>query len=140
MARALVIVDIQNDYFPGGRCELVGPEQAAERASAVLEGFRERGEPVFHVQHVWEGDDAEYLAPGTPGVEIHESVRPAIGMPRNASRTPSTSSNASDMARAPAPPVSTSVPSMSKRIREARGPSVDSLAFAAHVTGAGSFC
>ena len=81
MARALVIVDIQNDYFPGGRCELVGPEQAAERASAVLEGFRERGEPVFHVQHLWEGDDAEYLAAGTPGVEIHESVRPAAGEP-----------------------------------------------------------
>ena len=81
MARALVIVDIQNDYFPGGRCELVGPERAAERASSVLEGFRERGEPVFHVQHVWEGDDAEYLAPGTPGVEIHESVRPADGEP-----------------------------------------------------------
>jgi nicotinamidase-related amidase len=79
MARALVIVDIQNDYFPGGRCELVGPEQAAERASAVLAGFRERGEPVFHVQHLWEGDDAEYLSPGTPGVEIHESVRPAAG-------------------------------------------------------------
>jgi nicotinamidase-related amidase len=81
MARALVIVDIQNDYFPGGRCELVGPEQAAERASAVLEGFRGRGEPVFHVQHLWEGEDAEYLAPGTPGVEIHESVRPASGEP-----------------------------------------------------------
>ena len=81
MARALVIVDIQNDYFPGGRCELVGPEQAAERASAVLEGFRERGEPVFHVQHVWEGDDAEYLAAGTPGGEIHESVRPVAGEP-----------------------------------------------------------
>lgn len=66
MARALVIVDIQNDYFPGGRCELVGPEQAAERASAVLAGFRERGEPVFHVQHLWEGDDAEYLSRGHP--------------------------------------------------------------------------
>src|SRR6476620_8884527 len=79
MARALVIVDIQNDYFPGGRCELVGPEQAAERASAVLAGFRERGEPVFHVQHLWEGDDAQYLSPGTPGVELHESVRPAAG-------------------------------------------------------------
>ena len=36
---------------------------------------------MFHVQHVWEGDDAEYLAPGTPGVEIHESVRPAAGEP-----------------------------------------------------------
>ena len=31
---------------------------------------------MFHVQHVWEGDDAAFFAPGTPGVEIHEAVRP----------------------------------------------------------------
>ncbi|HEY0389057.1 MAG TPA: cysteine hydrolase family protein [Gaiellales bacterium] len=81
MARGLVIVDIQNDYFPGGRHELVGPEQAAERAAAVLARFRQRGEPVFHVQHVWEGEDAAFFSPGTPGVEIHEAVRPADGEP-----------------------------------------------------------
>src|SRR5262245_25003539 len=71
---------------------------------------------------------------------IHESVRPAIGMPRNASRTPRRSSNARVIARTPAPPVSTSVPSMSKRIREARGSSVDRLAFAANVAGARPLC
>jgi len=81
MSRALIIVDIQNDYFPGGRMELVGTERAAERASHVLEGFRSRGEPVFHIQHVWEGDDAAFFAPGTPGVEINDAVRPAGGEP-----------------------------------------------------------
>jgi nicotinamidase-related amidase len=81
MSRALVIVDIQNDYFPGGRFPLVDPEQAAERAAHVLNGFRERGEPVFHMQHVWEGDDAEFFSPGTPGIEIHDAVRPLDGEP-----------------------------------------------------------
>jgi nicotinamidase-related amidase len=81
MARALVIVDIQNDYLPGGRMELVGSERAAERASRVLAGFRSRGEPVFHVQHVWDGDDAAFFAPGTPGVEINDAVRPLDGEP-----------------------------------------------------------
>jgi nicotinamidase-related amidase len=81
MARGLVIVDIQNDYFPGGRHELVGSEQAAERAASVLARFRQRGEPVFHVQHVWEGEDAAFFSPGTPGVEIHEAVRPVGGEP-----------------------------------------------------------
>jgi nicotinamidase-related amidase len=81
MSRALVIVDIQNDYFPGGRFELVGPEQAAERAARVLAGFRERGEPVFHIQHVWEGEDAAFFEPGTPGVKINDAVRPADGEP-----------------------------------------------------------
>jgi nicotinamidase-related amidase len=81
MARGLVIVDIQNDYFPGGRHELVGAEQAAENAARVLERFRQDGGPVFHVQHVWEGEDAAFFEPGTPGVEIHEAVRPAAGEP-----------------------------------------------------------
>jgi nicotinamidase-related amidase len=81
MTRALVIVDIQNDYFPGGRCELVGPEAAAANAARLLKAQRAAGLPVFHIQHVWEGDDAEFFSPGTPGVEIHESVRPLPGEP-----------------------------------------------------------
>jgi nicotinamidase-related amidase len=79
--RALVIVDIQNDYFPGGRCELVGPEAAAANAARLLVAQRASGLPMFHVQHVWKGDDAEFFSPGTHGVEIHESVRPLPGEP-----------------------------------------------------------
>ena len=79
--RALVIVDIQNDYFAGGRCELVGPEAAAANAARLLAAQREAGLPVFHVQHVWEDDDAEFFSPGTAGVEIHGSVRPVAGEP-----------------------------------------------------------
>src|SRR5262245_666216 len=47
---------------------------------------------------------------------IQLSVRPGIGMSRKASGTPASSSNARAIARPPAPPVSTSVPSMSKRM------------------------
>ena len=77
MARALVVIDIQNDYFPGGRNELVGADDAAARAAEVLAGFRERGEQVVHLQHVWDAPDAEFFAPGTPGVEINPAVAPA---------------------------------------------------------------
>ncbi len=52
VTRALVIVDIQNDYFPGGRCELVGPEAAAANAGRLLANQRAAGLPVFHIQHV----------------------------------------------------------------------------------------
>jgi nicotinamidase-related amidase len=79
MTRALVIVDIQNDYFPGGRNPLAGPEQAAGHARELLDAFRASGEHIVHIQHVWDAPDAAYLAPGTPGFEIHESVRPAAG-------------------------------------------------------------
>jgi nicotinamidase-related amidase len=79
MARALLIIDIQNDYFPGGAYPLVGPDAAASAASSVLAGFRSRGEPVIHMQHVWDAPDAAFFKPGTEGVEIHSAVAPADG-------------------------------------------------------------
>jgi nicotinamidase-related amidase len=81
MSRALVVIDIQNDYFPGGAFPLVEPEAAAAAARRALDHFRERGEPVVHLQHVWEEPEAEFMRPGTEGVEIHDEVRPAHGEP-----------------------------------------------------------
>ena len=81
MSRALVIIDIQNDYFPGGRMELVGSDAAAGRARELLSAFRATADPVFHVQHVWDSEDAPFFAPGTDGVEIHQAVRPEAGEP-----------------------------------------------------------
>ena len=46
---ALLIVDIQNDYFPGGNMELDGMEEAAKRAQRILEFFRTENKPVFHI-------------------------------------------------------------------------------------------
>jgi len=41
MKKALVIVDIQNDYFPGGKLELHASEAAGARAGALLAHFRD---------------------------------------------------------------------------------------------------
>ncbi len=79
MTRALVIVDIQNDYFPDGRNPLDRPEAAAAKARELLEAFRAGGEPLVHIQHVWDAPDAAFMAPGTRGVEIHDAVTPAAG-------------------------------------------------------------
>ena len=79
LPRALVIVDIQNDYFPGGAHPLHEPEAAAAAARALLERFRAGGEGVIHVQHVWAAPDSPFMRPGTPGVEIHEQVAPLEG-------------------------------------------------------------
>ena len=48
---ALLLIDIQNDYFPGGRFSLPGAEQAGAQAGRLLAAFRERGGPVVHIQH-----------------------------------------------------------------------------------------
>lgn len=79
MTRALLIVDIQYDYFPGGAYPLVEPEAAATAAARVLAGFRASGEPIIHVQHVWDAPDALFMRPGTRGIETHELVAPIDG-------------------------------------------------------------
>jgi nicotinamidase-related amidase len=78
-SRTLLIIDIQRDYFPGGAYPLVEPEAAAESARRVLEGFRDAGNPVIHMKHVWDAPDAEFMRPGTDGIEIHPAVAPAEG-------------------------------------------------------------
>jgi nicotinamidase-related amidase len=77
--RGLLIVDIQNDYFPGGAHPLVGPDEAAAAASRLLATFRSANAPVLHRQHVWDAPEAEFMRPGPEGVEIHPAVAPADG-------------------------------------------------------------
>lgn len=62
MNMALVMVDIQNDYFQGGRFPLMGPETAAENALKMLAHFRQRRLPVIHVQHISLKPDAAFSA------------------------------------------------------------------------------
>lgn len=48
---ALLIIDIQDFYFPGGRSALVEPEKAAANAAKLLNNFREEKMFVIHVRH-----------------------------------------------------------------------------------------
>lgn len=79
MKQAFVIVDIQNDYFPGGKMELVGMGEAAKNAQRVLKLFRVRKLPVFHIQHLSNRAGATFFLPETDGADIHESVAPERG-------------------------------------------------------------
>ena len=77
--RALLIIDIQNDYFPSGKMELEGADAAAANASKALVRFRNDGAPIFHVRHLSTRPGATFFLPGTSGAEIHASVRPQGG-------------------------------------------------------------
>ena len=77
MSRALVIVDIQNDYFPGGAHPLVGPEAAAANAQRLLERVPASGEPVVHIQHVWDaGRRGVHAARARPASRSTRAWRP----------------------------------------------------------------
>jgi nicotinamidase-related amidase len=81
MTRALLVIDIQRDYFPGGAYPLVEPEAAAAAARQLLDGFRTRREPVIHLRHVWDAPEATFMRPDTEGVQIHPLVAPAPDEP-----------------------------------------------------------
>lgn len=77
--KALIIIDIQNDYFEGGNMPLVGSHEAAIKAKDVLKYFREKNLPIVHIQHISNREGATFFLPGTKGVEIYDLVRPVEG-------------------------------------------------------------
>lgn len=79
MKTALVLIDIQNDYFPGGRMELVESLEASHRAQEVLAAFRNNGDDIVHIQHLSTRPNATFFLPNTPGAEIHAQVSPLPG-------------------------------------------------------------
>ena len=70
MKTALVLVDIQNDYFPGGTMELEGSAEASLRAKELLSHFRQARLPLIHIQHVSTRPGATFFLPDTDGVKI----------------------------------------------------------------------
>ena len=79
MNKALIIIDIQNDYFENGKMPLVGPVEASLNAKLILEQFRKEKLPVFHIQHISVRPNSTFLLPVTNGQEIHENVKPLDG-------------------------------------------------------------
>ncbi len=76
MKDALIIVDMQNDYFPGGRMELSGIETAAENAGELLAFYRAHETDIFYIQHHSVRKEAGFFLPDTRGVEIHPALTP----------------------------------------------------------------
>jgi len=76
MNTCLILVDLQNDYFPGGAMELVGIEGAAAHAQLLLNEFRKTKLPVIHIQHISARPEATFFLPDTEGVKINALVAP----------------------------------------------------------------
>ncbi|MBI4786212.1 MAG: cysteine hydrolase [Chloroflexi bacterium] len=81
MTTALLLIDIQNEYFAGGKRELERPLQASECARTLLEHFRRANLPVVHIQHIASSANAPAFVAGTVGAEIHANVKPLENEP-----------------------------------------------------------
>ncbi|WP_288447170.1 cysteine hydrolase family protein [Chryseobacterium culicis] len=73
---ALLIIDVQNDYFPGGKMILDKAEQAGKNAAKILDYFRRNNLPVIHIQHISTSEGASFFLPDTDGVKINRLVSP----------------------------------------------------------------
>jgi len=76
MNLALVLIDIQNDYFENGTNTRVGSDKAGKNARLILEKFRSTELPIVHIQHIATSPTATFFRPNTIGAEIHDSVKP----------------------------------------------------------------
>ncbi len=81
MKTTLLLIDIQNDYFPGGRMELVKPLEAAQKAYELLQCFREHQGHHVHIQHVSLKPEATFFISGERGTDIHDAVAHFEGEP-----------------------------------------------------------
>ncbi len=75
MARqALIVIDIQNDYFAGGKWPLVGVDAAADNAARLIAAFRQKAAPLLHIRHEFNTQDAPFFTPGSEGAQLHAKV------------------------------------------------------------------
>lgn len=74
--RAIIVVDIQNEYFPGGKLLLKGIEEAATNAAKVIAHARSAKDLVVYFQHESADPDIPFFTSGTQKVAIHPMVAP----------------------------------------------------------------
>ena len=75
MKKALVIIDVQKDYFKGGRWELYQSDQALEQVKILIGAFRAKELPILYVQHI-SAKGAAFFEEGTMGIAIHPEIAP----------------------------------------------------------------
>lgn len=76
LKKALIIIDIQNDYFVGGKMPVVDSEIASLNARKILTYFRKEKLTIAHIQHISTREGSTFFIPNTEGVKIHSNVKP----------------------------------------------------------------
>lgn len=79
MNTALLLLEIQNDYFPNGRIPLEKSLEVSSKAKSILHAYREKKMSIIHVQHISTHPNATYFLPCTKGADFHADVAPLKG-------------------------------------------------------------
>lgn len=75
MKQALLVIDVQNDYFPGGKMALHQPEQALAQVNQLENYFISKNLPVIYIQHIKHAENADFFGAGTIGAELHPELK-----------------------------------------------------------------
>ncbi len=73
---ALIVIDLQNDYYPGGKWTLENIENASNNAARIISAVRRSQDTIIHVHHEFLMENPPFFAPGTPGADINKQVTP----------------------------------------------------------------
>lgn len=74
MKKALLIIDLQNDYFCGGKMELEGIEKALNKTNELISYSRTHEHEIIFIQHFSTRKGATFFIPDTKGVRLHENL------------------------------------------------------------------
>lgn len=73
---ALLVLEVQNDYFPNGRMPLEKATDACQKTQELVQVFRAKQLHTIYMQHTSTRPDAVHFLPCTKGVDIHPSIQP----------------------------------------------------------------
>lgn len=81
MNKALLVIDLQNDYFEGGAYPLWNTEDILDKVEKAIEKANQNQIPVILIQHVSDSSKgkAAFFNEGTKGVKIHKRILQVAG-------------------------------------------------------------
>lgn len=74
MKQALLVIDVQNDYFAGGKMALANPVAALHIIKTLEKTFAEKSLPILYIQHIKDSQNADFFARDTAGAELHPDL------------------------------------------------------------------
>ena len=77
MKEALIIIDVQNDYFQDGKMELRNPSEALGNIKKLLAEFRNEKKEIIFIKHISVREEAGFFLKDTVGAEIHNEILPS---------------------------------------------------------------
>jgi len=76
--KALIVIDVQNDYFPGFKFPMWNVENVLTNILSAIRGAKKSGIPVILVRHVAKSATSPFFVPGSEGCEIRPEILAAV--------------------------------------------------------------